>query len=206
MIFKKVIFSVLNLNTLKTNIFKKKLYIFTIIPTVMYKIQSLLQFKRYKNSLSSTKTRHDVRGGGKKPWKQKGTGKARQGSIRSPLVRGGGISFGPKARIICKKLNKLELKSLFQTFFYNSRFNILIFKIFNINLKTFLIKNNRISTLIIFEKETKNLEINFRNLKNCKSILVTNLTINDCLNYKRIIFSVHSFNFLITRIQPTEHD
>lgn len=205
MIFKKVIFSVLNLNTLKTNICKKNLYIFKILPAGIYKIQSLLQFKRYKISFSSTKTRHNVRGGGKKPWKQKGTGKARQGSIRSPLVRGGGICFGPKARIIIKNLNKLELKSLFQTFFYNSRFNILIFKIFNINLKTFL-NNNTLATLIIFDEETKNFEISVRNFKNCKSIFVSNLTINDCLNFRRIIFSAHSFDFLMTRIQHIKHN
>ena len=55
---------------------------------------------------ASTKTRADVSGGGRKPYKQKGTGRARQGSIRSPILRGGGVVFGPQPRDFAKKLNK----------------------------------------------------------------------------------------------------
>ncbi len=61
------------------------------------------QLKNSKKYLASTKTRKDVRGGGKKPWKQKGTGRARAGSLRSPLFVGGGIIFGPKYKIVKKK-------------------------------------------------------------------------------------------------------
>ena len=68
----------------------------------------LTQIKNSRKYLASTKTKSEVRGGGKKPWKQKGTGNARAGSSRSPLWKGGGVSFGPKPRIVAKKINKKE--------------------------------------------------------------------------------------------------
>jgi len=66
----------------------------------------LRQQIQQKQGTSSTKTRGEVRGGGRKPWRQKGTGRARAGSIRSPLWKGGGVSFGPKPTIINIKTNK----------------------------------------------------------------------------------------------------
>lgn len=68
----------------------------------------LVYEKNKKQGTHSTKTRSEVSGGGKKPWKQKGTGRARAGSNRSPLWRGGGVIFGPKPRTINLKLNRRE--------------------------------------------------------------------------------------------------
>jgi len=79
-----------------------------------------------KQSTSSTKTRSEVRGGGRKPWKQKGTGQARAGSNRSPLWKGGGVIFGPKPKVNVLKLNKKERKLALQTLLYNKRNNVLI--------------------------------------------------------------------------------
>lgn len=68
----------------------------------------LAQLKTSRKYTAFTKTKAEVRGGGKKPWRQKGTGQARAGSTRSPLWVGGGVSFGPKPRTVSKKINKKE--------------------------------------------------------------------------------------------------
>jgi len=78
-----------------------------------------------KQGTVSTKTRSEVRGGGKKPWQQKGTGRARAGSSRSPLWRGGGVIFGPKPKTTKLKLNKKERRSALQTLLYNKKDNII---------------------------------------------------------------------------------
>lgn len=69
----------------------------------------------------STKTRKEVRGGGRKPWRQKGTGKARAGSNRSPLWKGGGVIFGPKPRRVSLKVNQKERQLALQTLLYNKQ-------------------------------------------------------------------------------------
>ena len=88
-----------------------------IRPALIHEVVTTMQANS-RHSIASTKTRGEVRGGGKKPWQQKGTGRARAGSIRSPLWRGGGITFGPRSqRNFAKKINrKVKSLALFSVF------------------------------------------------------------------------------------------
>src|SRR4051812_1318387 len=92
--------------------------IYEVAPVIELIQQAVrIQMSNGRQSLGNTKTRGEVRGGGKKPWKQKGTGNARAGSIRSPIWRHGGITFGPRAeRNFSLKMNKKEWrKALYMT-------------------------------------------------------------------------------------------
>jgi large subunit ribosomal protein L4 len=86
----------------------------------------LRHYSSQKQGTVSTKTRSEVRGGGSKPWRQKGTGRARAGSNRSPLWKGGGVIFGPKPKKVVLKLNKKERRLALQTLLYNKKNNIVI--------------------------------------------------------------------------------
>jgi len=81
----------------------------------------ITQIKNKKKRLASTKTRSEVKGGGKKPWKQKGTGNARSGSNTSPLWKGGGVIFGPKPRQIKKKINRKEKQLALKYVLYSKK-------------------------------------------------------------------------------------
>jgi large subunit ribosomal protein L4 len=96
----------------------------------------LRHFNSQKQGTVSTKTRSEVRGGGRKPWRQKGTGRARAGSNRSPLWKGGGVIFGPKPKKVTLKLNKKERRLALQTLLYNKKNNILIIENLENEIKT----------------------------------------------------------------------
>ncbi|MEA1979683.1 MAG: 50S ribosomal protein L4 [candidate division Zixibacteria bacterium] len=129
---------------------------------------------RQRQGNAATKTRKDVRGGGRKPWRQKGTGRARAGTIRSPLWRGGGIVFGPHPRSygsnFPKKMRKLALRSIFSDKALSERIKIIE------DLKLGEIKTKKIDSimanldlagkkcLILDEGENKNLVLSCRNL------------------------------------------
>ena len=153
----------------------------------------------------STKTRSEVRGGGRKPWRQKGTGRARAGSNRSPLWKGGGVIFGPKTRKTYLKLNKKERRLALQTLIYNKKNNILIIenlengfsepktKAFvkicqdcNINL------NQRV--LIVVDKKTAPLKLSTQNIKNVELILASNLNTFSLLKAKQIMLTSLALN------------
>lgn len=153
----------------------------------------------------STKTKDEVSGGGRKPWRQKGTGRARAGSNRSPLWRGGGVIFGPKPRQISLKLNKKEKNLALQTLLYNKRNNISIINdlenVIDIpKTKTFttICKNCGIKLdeklLIIVSTKTNSLKLATRNIKNVELISSSNLNTLSLLKAKQILLTPLAVN------------
>jgi len=155
----------------------------------------------------STKTRSEVRGGGKKPWKQKGTGRARAGSNRSPLWKGGGIIFGPKPRIKTYKLNKKERRLALQTLFYNKHPNIFLIDnledSFNVpKTKEFcnICQNCGIDltkkVLFIVSKKPNTLKLAVQNIKNVELILACNLNTLSLITANQIVLTTSALNDL----------
>ena len=153
----------------------------------------------------ATKTRSEVRGGGRKPWQQKGTGRARAGSNRSPLWKGGGVIFGPKPRSISLKLNKKERRLSLQTLLYNKKNNILIIEnleteLQNAKTKNFLkiCDNCNINleqkVLLIVSKKTIPLKLATQNIQNVELILASNLNTFSLLKAKQIILTPLAIN------------
>ena len=165
----------------------------------------LRQQIQQKQGTSSTKTRSEVRGGGAKPWKQKGTGKARAGSNRSPLWRGGGVIFGPKPKLNMLKLNKKERKLAIQTLLYNKRNSLLIIDNLEDEITTSktkvlinIFKNWGVELdkkiLIIVSRKTLSLKLSIRNIKNVELISARNLNTLSLLKAKQILVTPLAIN------------
>jgi large subunit ribosomal protein L4 len=154
---------------------------------------------------TSTKTRSEVRGGGSKPWRQKGTGRARAGSSRSPLWKGGGVIFGPKPKNVSFKLNKKERRLALQTLLYNKKNNIILIEdlengISEPKTKNFLkicqgcsINVNE-KVLIIVSKKTPSLKLSTQNLKNVELISASNINTLSLLKAKQIVLTPLAIN------------
>ena len=160
--------------------------------------------------LASTKTIGEVSGGGKKPWKQKGTGRARAGSIRSPLWRHGGVVFGPHPKdfhyTLSAKLKNAALRSALNE--KNSTGDILVLEKLEITkpktkeIKTIL-DNLKIKekTLLVLPRADHNLKLAIKNMVHVESALAQGLNALDCLKAKKIIFLKEALGLLSKRLE-----
>jgi large subunit ribosomal protein L4 len=158
-----------------------------------------------RQGTQSAKTRAEVRGGGRKPWRQKGTGRARQGSIRSPQWTGGGVVFAPKPRDYSIKLNRKEkrlaLKSALTSRVNNNKLIVLdeltLAEIKTKAMKSVLDKFNLNKALIVTDGEaSKNVMLSARNIPNVKTSAVNNINVYDILKYDTFVVTVDALNKL----------
>ncbi len=162
-----------------------------------------------RRGTASTKIRKEVRGGGKKPWRQKGTGRARAGSIRSPLWRSGGITFGPRPRDysynIPKKARLAALKSVLTQKLAEERIRI-VEKLDIPEPKTKeaikLLKLMKLDDVLFVDSaQNKNLLLSTRNIPRIRTVDSRYLNIYDVLSYSNLVFSHQAFETLMERLK-----
>ncbi|NPV07194.1 MAG: 50S ribosomal protein L4 [Anaerolineae bacterium] len=159
----------------------------------------------------STKTRGEVSGGGRKPWRQKGLGRARHGSIRSPIWRGGGIAFGPRPRSyrqdLTKKMRRAAVRSALSV---KARAGLitLVDELSPDSPRTreFVATLDRLqagdSVLVAVHKPDRNLELAARNLSDVKVIRATYLNIRDLLGHERLLLTLGALDEVEEWLDP----
>ena len=155
----------------------------------------LQQLANKRQGTQKAKTRSEVRGGGRKPWRQKGTGHARQGSTRSPQWTGGGVVFAPKPRDYSFKMNKKEkriaLLSALSSKVAESKIVVLDeFKLDEIKTKKFVEVMNNLkveNALVVLEGENKNVVLSGRNIPSVKVTATNEINTYDVLKYTTLV-------------------
>lgn len=156
------------------------------------------QMNNARQGTASTKTRAEVRGGGRKPWRQKGTGRARAGSNRSPLWRGGGVIFGPKPRDYSTKMNRKERRLALRTAFQGRLEDMVIVEDFADKLpqpKTKELVSAMMrwgvtpehKVLLLVGDRDDNIYLSARNIGNLKLASASNLSVYDLLNADKVV-------------------
>ena len=168
----------------------------------------LRQLANKRQGTASTLTRSEVRGGGRKPYKQKGTGRARQGSIRTPLRPGGGIIFGPKPRSYNLDMNRKERRLALRTALISKSSNIKTVEDFGSSIDTPKTKEimdglSRLGidkskkVLVILDNPSINIKKSIQNISNVRLMLADQLNVFDILNANEIVIGTSA----ITKIQ-----
>ena len=172
------------------------------------------QLNNARSGNACTKTRAEVSGGGRKPWKQKGTGRARAGSLRSPLFAGGGVIFGPKPRSYAfnmpQKARKLALKSALSA----RESQLVVVKDFSTisepktKLMVSALKSLNVSGKVLIvanfaADENKNLELSARNIPSVKLLLPNNLNVKDLLEADFVVMTESAVNEITERLSQS---
>lgn len=158
----------------------------------------LSQMANRRRTIAKTKTRAEVRGGGRKPWRQKGTGRARAGSIRSPIWRGGGVTFGPTTEKVFKKIipKKMRRKALFMVLSAKAKENLLLIldklEIKKLKTKSMVEILNKLflekgSGLVILPQKNENIIKAARNIPRIMTMQAKDLNVLDLLSYKYVL-------------------
>ena len=152
-----------------------------------------------RQGTQSTKTRSEVRGGGRKPWRQKGTGRARQGSIRAPQWVKGGIALGPKPRsykyTVNKKERRLAIKSMLSSKVLENEL-VVVDKLDLKEMKTKemvkILNNLKVEgkTLMLLPEKNENVQKSARNIEGVKTTLVNTINVYDLLKYKNLVVTL----------------
>ena len=154
-----------------------------------------------RQGTQSTKTRAEVRGGGRKPWRQKGTGRARQGSIRAPQWVKGGIALGPKPRsyryTVNKKERRLAIKSLLSSKVLENELTVVDkLELSEIKTKTMVkaLADLKVEgkTLIVLPENNKNVLMSARNIEGVKTIVLNNINVFDLLKYNNLVLPLET--------------
>ena len=154
-----------------------------------------------RQGTASTKTRAEVSGGGRKPWKQKGTGRARQGSTRSPQWIKGGIALGPKPRdyryTINKKERRLAIKSVLSSKVLENNLIVvdkLQFKEIKTKQMVSALENLKVEgkTLVVLPEKDLNVQKSAKNIENVKTTLTNTINVYDLLKYNKLLLTVDS--------------
>ena len=152
-----------------------------------------------RQGTQSTKTRSEVRGGGRKPWRQKGTGRARQGSIRAPQWIKGGIALGPKPRsyyyTVNKKERRLAIKSMLSSKVLENELTVVdTLDMKEIKTKEMVktLTNLKVEgkTLILLPEKNENVQKSARNIEGVKTTLVNTINVYDLLKYKNLVITL----------------
>ena len=160
-----------------------------------------LQLAASRQGTAKTKTRSEVSGGGRKPWRQKGTGRARQGSIRAPQWIKGGIALGPKPRsyryTVNKKERRLAIKSLLSSKVLEKELTVVEkLELTEIKTKTMVkaLADLKVEgkTLIVLPENNKNVLMSARNIEGVKTITLNNINVFDLLKYNNLVLPLET--------------